>query len=109
MFGHHIKKKQSGQPYFKPLGLGSNFFKTWMGCPCPGPGPGPGPCPGQAQAHSQAHAHAHPYNQYLIKGGLAPLLIRYYLYGWAWAWAWEWAWGGNLSAQGLGSFYLSDA
>ena len=45
-----------------------------------------------AQAHSQAHAHAHPYTQYLIKGGLAPLLISYYLYGWAWAWAWEWAW-----------------
>ena len=42
----------------------------------------------QAHAHAQAHsqAHAHPYTQYLIKGGLAPLLISYYLYGWAWAW-----------------------
>ena len=48
--------------------------------------------------HGQARAH--PYTQYLIKGGLAPLLISYYLYGWAWAWAseygwawaWEWAW-----------------
>ena len=46
-----------------------------------------------AQAHSQAHAHAHPYTQYLIKGGLAPLLISYYLYGWAWEWAWAWEYG----------------
>ena len=48
----------------------------------------------QAHAHAQAHsqAHAHPYTQYLIKGGLAPLLISYYLYGWAWAWAWEYGW-----------------
>ena len=45
----------------------------------------------QAQAHahpySQAQDHTHAYTQYLIKGGLAPVLISYYLYGWAWAWA----------------------
>ena len=49
----------------------------------------------QAQAHAHAHAqaHAHPYTEYLIKrGGLPPLLISYYLYGWAWAWACAWAW-----------------